>query len=72
MSFEYAKILTDPAKMQYGYGVSGKRSEVATLGYMIFLHGAGGELLTEDYPKQIQHTRRFVCVEILYRITHYA
>ena len=53
---EYAKILTDPAKMQYGYGVSGKRSEVATLGYMIFLHGAGGELLTEDYSKAAFNT----------------
>ena len=42
--------------MKYGYGVSGKRSEVATLGYMIFLHGAGGELLTEDYSKAAFNT----------------
>ena len=47
--------------MQYGYGVSGKRSEVATLGYMIFLHGAGGELLTEDYSKQ-HSTHQKVCL----------
>lgn len=53
---EYAKILTDPRQMKYGYGVSGKRSEVATLGYMMFLFGAGGELLTEDYSKAAFNT----------------
>lgn len=46
---EYAKILTDPSKGQYGYGVSGLKSEVTTLGYMIFLLGNGGQLLTDDY-----------------------
>lgn len=53
---EYAKKLTDPKQMKYGYGVSGKRTEVATLGYMIFLHGAGGELLTEDYARAAFNT----------------
>ena len=51
-----AQKLTDAKKMKYGYGVSGKKSEVATLGYMIFLHGAGGELLTPDYSKAAFNT----------------
>ncbi|BAS28025.1 ABC transporter substrate-binding protein [Limnochorda pilosa] len=46
---EYAKILTNPARGTYGYGVSGLKSEVTTLGYMIFLLGNGGKLLTDDY-----------------------
>jgi len=48
---EYAKKLTDPKKGIYGYGVSGALSEITTLGYMIFLYGAGGRLLTPDYKK---------------------
>jgi len=53
---DVALKLTDAKSMKYGYGVSGKKSEVATLGYMIFLHGAGGELLTEDYSKAAFNT----------------
>lgn len=46
-----AKKLTDEGKRVYGYGVSGTRTEHATLGYMIFLYGAGGQLLTDDYSE---------------------
>ena len=31
--------------------VTGAKSEIATLAYMIFLFGADGEFLTEDYSK---------------------
>lgn len=53
---EYAKLLTDASQMKYGYGVSGAMSETTTLGYMIFLFGAGGELLTSDYRQAAFNT----------------
>ena len=46
-----AMKITDPDKRIYGYGVSGIKSEITTLGYMIFLYGAGGKLLTDDYSR---------------------
>ena len=46
---ETAQKLTQPEKGIYGYGVSGIRTEVSTLGYMMFLGGNGGRLLTPDY-----------------------
>ena len=51
-----AMKLTQPEKKIYGYGVSGKMSEVNTLGYMMFLYGAGGDLLTPDYGKAAFNT----------------
>ncbi|MBE3597610.1 MAG: sugar ABC transporter substrate-binding protein [Limnochordaceae bacterium] len=47
----YAKKLTNPQKRTYGYGVSGKKSEVTTLGYMMFLLSNGGQVLTPDYAR---------------------
>jgi multiple sugar transport system substrate-binding protein len=44
-----AQKLTQPAKGIYGYGVSGIKNELATLGYMMFLGGNGGRLLSADY-----------------------
>lgn len=46
---ETAKILTDKDQRQYGYGVSGKKTEVTTLGYIMFLFANDGQLLTDDY-----------------------
>lgn len=51
-----AMEITDTKKKIYGYGVSGTKSEVATLGYMIFLYGAGGQLLTDDYSAEAFNT----------------
>ena len=51
-----AMKITDPKSRVYGYGVSGTKSEVATLGYMIFLYGAGGQLLTDDYSAEAFNT----------------
>jgi multiple sugar transport system substrate-binding protein len=48
--------LTDESKRIYGYGVTGAKSEIATLAYMIFLFGADGEFLTEDYSKAAFNT----------------
>lgn len=48
--------LTDKDKRIYGYGVSGTKTEHTTLGYMIFLYGAGGKLLTDDYSKAAFNT----------------
>lgn len=52
----YAKKLTDPSKRTYGYGVSGKKSEVTTLGYMIFLLGNGASVLDPAYTKAAFNT----------------
>ncbi len=46
---ETAQKLTQPDKGIYGYGVSGLKSEISTLGYMMFLGGNGEHLLTPDY-----------------------
>lgn len=43
--------LTDKSKHTYGYGVSARMDEETTLGYMIFLYGAGGQLLNNDNTK---------------------
>ncbi len=51
-----AQKLTDESKKIYGYGVTGAKSETATLAYMIYLYGAGGEFLTEDYSKAAFNT----------------
>lgn len=51
-----ADKITDSSKRTYGYGVSGTKSEVTTLGYMMFLYAAGGELLTEDYSEPAFNT----------------
>ncbi len=48
---EDALILTNKSKGIYGYGVSGRMDEETTLGYMIFLYGAGGKLLNDDNTK---------------------
>lgn len=52
----YARKLTDPQKRTYGYGVSGKKSEVTTLGYMMFLLSNGGQVLTDDYGRAAFNT----------------
>jgi len=44
-----AMKLTDASKRVFGYGVSGTKTEHTTLAYIIFLYGAGGQLLTDDY-----------------------
>lgn len=49
----YAQKLTDENKQIYGYGVSGKKSEVATLGYMMFLYSNGSKLLDDNYKKAV-------------------
>ncbi len=50
--FLYAAMkMTDSKNRIYGYGVSGSKSEVNTLGYMMFLYAAGGKLLSDDYSK---------------------
>jgi len=51
-----AQKLTDESKKIYGYGVTEAKSETATLAYMIYLYGAGGEFLTEDYSKAAFNT----------------
>jgi multiple sugar transport system substrate-binding protein len=51
-----AQKLTDESKKIYGYGVTGAKSETATLAYMIYLYGAGGEFLTGDYGKAAFNT----------------
>jgi len=51
-----AQKLSDESKKIYGYGVTGAKSETATLAYMIYLYGAGGEFLTEDYSKAAFNT----------------
>jgi multiple sugar transport system substrate-binding protein len=51
-----AQKMTDPAKGIYGYGVSGSMSELATLGYMLFLGGNGGRLLNKDYTQAAFNT----------------
>ncbi len=43
--------LTNKSEHIYGYGVSGRMDEITTLGYMIFLYGAGGQLLNDDNTK---------------------
>jgi multiple sugar transport system substrate-binding protein len=48
---KYAQKLTNNKKRVYGYGVSGKKTEVSTLGYEMFLFANGGKLLTDDYKK---------------------
>lgn len=52
-----AKKLTDPATRTYGYGVSGNKSEVNTLGYMMFLYSNSGLVLTPDYKRAAFNTR---------------
>ncbi|HOI34863.1 MAG TPA: sugar ABC transporter substrate-binding protein [Mesotoga infera] len=44
-----ATKLTDASKRVYGYGVSGTKTEHTSLAFIIFLYGAGGQLLTDDY-----------------------
>lgn len=46
---ETAQKLTQPDKGIYGYGASGLKSEISTLGYMMFLGANGEHLLTPDY-----------------------
>jgi multiple sugar transport system substrate-binding protein len=53
---EYAQKLTDESKHVYGYGVSGSKSEVTTLGYIMFLYSNNGKLLTDDYSKAAFNT----------------
>jgi len=53
---EYAQKLTDESKRVYGYGVSGKKTEVTTLGYIMFLYANNGALLTDDYSKAAFNT----------------
>ncbi len=52
--------LTDPAERQYGYGVSGKATEVSTLGYIMFLFSNDGQLLTDDYSEAAFNTEEGV------------
>jgi len=55
--FLYAAMeMTDTQKRKYGYGVSGTKSEVTTLGYMMFLYPAGGQLLTDDFSASAFNT----------------
>jgi len=44
-------LLTNKSKGIYGYGISGRMDEMTTLDYMIFLYGAGGQLLNDDNTK---------------------
>ena len=53
---EYAQAINDPENGVYGYGVSGAMSELATLGYMMFLGGNGGRLLTDDFSEAAFNT----------------
>ena len=53
---ETAQTLTDSSKRTYGYGVSGKMTEVTTLGYIMFLFGNDGQLLTDDYSRAAFNT----------------
>ena len=48
---QYAQAINDPENGVYGYGVSGAMSELATLGYMMFLGGNGERLLSDDYSQ---------------------
>ena len=50
--------LTDESKRIYGYGVTGAKSEIATLAYMIFLFGADGNSLLKITVKQYLTLRR--------------
>lgn len=72
----YAMLLTDAAKGKYGYGVSGAMSEITTLGYMIFLYGAGGRLLTPDYkaaafntPQGLEALKFYTDLFLKYRVS---
>lgn len=57
---DQAKKLTDPEKKIYGYGQSGTKTEHTTLGYIIFLYGNGGKLLTDDYSQAAFNTKEGV------------
>ncbi|AZO94278.1 sugar ABC transporter substrate-binding protein [Halocella sp. SP3-1] len=52
----YAQILTDQGNRVYGYGVSGKKTEVSTLGYIMFLFANNGKLLNDDYSQAAFNT----------------
>ena len=54
----YAQKLTQPDKGIYGYGVSGIKNELATLGYMMFAGGNGVHLLTPDFSATAFNTPR--------------
>jgi len=71
-----AMLLTDPVKGLYGYGVSGAMSEITTLAYMIFLYGAGGEVLTPGYksaafntPEGLEALRFYTDLFLKYKVS---
>lgn len=53
---ETATKLTNSDKKIYGYGQSGTKTEHTSLGFIIFLYGNGGQLLTDDYSKAAFNT----------------
>ncbi len=55
-----AQKLTQADKGIYGYGASGIHNEISTLGYMMFLGGNGGQLLTPDFTAAAFNTPRGV------------
>jgi len=71
-----AMKITDPKKRIYGYGVSGTKTEHATLAYLIFLYGAGGKFLTDDYsaaafntPEGLRALKFYTDLAITYKVS---
>lgn len=51
-----AKKISNPEKRIFGYGQSGTRTEHTTLGFIIFLYGNSGKLLSDDLSKAAFNT----------------
>lgn len=51
-----ASKITNTEKRVYGYGQSGTKTEHTSLGFIIFLYGNGGQLLSDDYTKAAFNT----------------
>ncbi len=49
--------IKDPKKKIFAYGQSGTRTEHTTLGFIIFLYGNGGKLLSDDLTKAAFNTK---------------
>ncbi len=52
---EVSKILTENGKL--GYGLSGTQTEHTSLGFIVFLYGNGGQLLSDDYSSAAFNTQ---------------